>query len=320
MGDLRFSEELALGPFGRLAAGIWGALWGSFFNVLIIRLPAGESVVRPASHCRSCKAPIPWYDNLPILSFLLLRGRCRRCGARYSGRYLLVEILVCFFSLLSHQHFMVSGHAELGLRLAQYLIIFFFCGILVAVTFIDLDTLRIPDAITYPGIPIAMLLSLFLVHPHLWDGAVGGVAGYLLIRLFADGYHLLTGRMGMGYGDAKLLAMIGGLCGWQALLPTLFLSALQGSLISIPVLLFQRWRERRAVRSSTATATDPLGGPGPAATATDPPGGPGPAADEEAPPLRHVAVPFGPFLCLAALEILFLREVLPSLLFFSFDG
>jgi leader peptidase (prepilin peptidase) / N-methyltransferase len=297
-----FLSIMALGSYGRLVAGIWGALWGSFFNVLILRLPAGESLARPASHCRSCGAPVRWYDNIPLLSYLILRGRCRHCKARFSARYLLVEALVCALALLVHQRLVVDGTVDLPLRLGQFVIGSLFCGLLVAITFIDLDSLRIPDAITYPGMPLAAVASIFMGLPHLWDGAVGAAAGYLVIRLIADGYQLITGRMGMGYGDAKLLAMIGGLLGWQALLPTLFLAALQGSVIGISALVIVR-RRARASGADVEAPTSDAGGDGKKEE-----------TEGEAPPsasLRHARLPFGPFLSLAAVELLALRSYLP---------
>jgi leader peptidase (prepilin peptidase)/N-methyltransferase len=297
MDDFVSQLEGALaGPLGRVAAAAWGALWGSFFNVVIVRVPREESIVRPASHCCACRAPIAWHDNIPIASYLILRGRCRRCGARFSARYLVVELIVAALALAMHQQYVVPQSGGLGLRVAQLVITSLFCGLLVAVAFIDLDTLRIPDVITYPAIPTAMLLSLFMGHPHLWDGAVGGAAGYLGIRLLADGYRLLTGRVGMGYGDAKLLAVIGGLLGWQALVPTLFLAAFQGSVFGIAVLLVVR---RRAGPTP----------PPPESTTHD--------GDVEGEPpsssLRHARIPFGPFLSLAAVELLLARGWLPTL-------
>jgi leader peptidase (prepilin peptidase)/N-methyltransferase len=300
MDQLDFLHQLLLGPFGRVAACLWGAVWGSFFNVLIVRLPGGESVIRPASRCPSCSTPIRWYDNIPVLSYLVLRGRCRHCSARISFRYVLVELVVCLLSALMHQIFVVQGAGDLGLRMAQFVITSLFSGVLVAITFIDLDTFLIPDAITYPGIPICMLLSLFMGNPHLWDGVVGGVGGYLIIRIIADGYRLLTGRRGMGYGDAKLLAMIGALMGWQVLLPTLFLAAFQGSLIGITLLVIMR-----------ATGAEPA-----QTTETDEEQGEEEEEEEEEDQpssLRHAKIPFGPFLSLAAIEFLLLRDWLIQL-------
>lgn len=295
MEQPEFLYEFLTGPFGRLAAGIWGAVWGSFFNVLIIRLPQQESLIRPVSSCRSCKQPIAWFDNIPLLSFILLRGRCRHCGARFSIRYLVVELLVCGLSLLMHQLYVVQGTGALGLRMAQLVITSLFCGTLVALTFIDLDTFRIPDAVTYPGIVVCMVLSVFMGHAHLWDGLVGGVAGYLLIRIIADGYQLVTGRMGMGYGDAKLLAMIGGLLGWQVILPALVLSSFQGSLIGITALVILRRRQGRGGQQHEIQGE----------------------SREVEQPLRHARIPFGPFLSLAAIELMLIRDWLPVLFPFA---
>jgi leader peptidase (prepilin peptidase)/N-methyltransferase len=312
MEEPTFLALFMAGPAGRLLAGLWGAIWGSFFNVLVVRLPAGESLVRPASHCRACGAPLPWYDNIPIVSYVVLRGRCRRCEARFSARYLLLEILSAALSLAMHQVHVVQGTAPIGLRLAQLVITSLFCGLLLAVAFIDLDSFRIPDAITYPGIPVAMGLSLFMGLPHLWDGVVGGVTGYVVIRVIADGYQLLTGRMGMGYGDAKLLAMIGGLLGWQSLLPTLFLASLQGSVIGISVLLVVR---RRRVGDPTSPESPspserPLEDPRPANADAQSESS---AEAQSQDPLRHARIPFGPFLTLAAVELLLLRNLVTSL-------
>jgi leader peptidase (prepilin peptidase)/N-methyltransferase len=273
-----FLELFFRGPFGWLAAGLWGLVWGSFFNVLIVRAPGRESLVKPASHCRSCKAPIPWYDNIPVLSYLVLRGRCRACGARFSPRYLLVELLVAGLTLTMYYAFFISdppGARPVGLLLARFVIVSLFVGLLVAITFIDLESMKIPDVITYPAIPVCMGLSLFMGHPRLWDGLVGGVAGYLVIVVVAEGYRLITRRDGMGYGDAKLLAMIGGLMGWRVLLPVLFLASLQGSVIGISYLMIARAIQKKKEG-----------------------------------PLRHAKLPFGPFISLAAVEVLLLGDLL----------
>ncbi len=299
-----FLSWLWLSPHGRLLAGLWGALWGSFFNVLIIRLPADESVVFPASHCRACKEPIPWYDNIPLLSYILLRGRCRTCRVKFSGRYFLIELLVCALALLMHQLFVLDGTSPLGLRMAQFTITSLFCGFLVAITFIDLDTLLIPNTITYPGIPVCVGLSLFMELPHLWDGLAGAVAGYALIWLVAEGYRLLTGRQGMGFGDAKLLAMIGALLGWQVLLPVIFLASLQGTFIGIPILLISRRRRPGATTDRGALEGEEQGDQDPSE------GSWLQRLRWQIQALRHVPLPLGPFLCLATVEILCLRELI----------
>ncbi|PID38597.1 MAG: hypothetical protein CSB49_04790, partial [Proteobacteria bacterium] len=240
--SMSFEQQIELsliGPFGIGFAALWGALWGSFFNVVICRVPAGESLVKPPSHCRVCGEAVRWYDNIPILSYLLLRGRCRHCGAGYSIRYMLVELLVAALAVVMHQVFVVHGAGEIGLRAGQLVITSLFSGLLVAISLIDYDTRLIPNVITYPAIPICALLSVFMQLPHLWDGPVGAVGGYALIWLIAEGYYRLRKREGMGLGDAKLMAMIGGLLGWQVLYPVLLLSSLQGVMIAIPLLLLR---------------------------------------------------------------------------------
>ena len=311
MFDTETLDFLFSGAWGRVAAFLWGAVWGSFFNVLIVRLPAGESVVRPASHCRGCKKTIAWYDKIPLLRYLLLRGQCRHCGVKFSARYFLTELLICLLTVLMHHMFVINGAGDLGIRLAQFVVTSAFCGILVSLAFIDLDTMRIPDAVTYPAIPICMALSLLMNHTHWWDGLVGGVVGYLVIRAIAAGYQLLTGRMGMGYGDAKLLAMVGGLLGWQALLPTLFLASFQGSVIGITVLIIAR-RRGAASASEPESASEPASDP-----AAEPYAEEDDEEDEEedhGDSIRYTRIPFGPFLSLAAIEVLVFRDLLERLI------
>ena len=326
MFDAETWNILFYGPWGRVAAFLWGAVWGSFFNVVIARLPEGESVVQPASHCRQCKTTIAWYDNVPLLSFLLLRGQCRHCGARFSARYFFTELLICLLTVWMHQMFIIDGTGELGLRLAQFVISSAFCGVLVALAFIDLDTMYLPDVLTKPGIVAAVALSLLMELPRWWDGPVGAVAGYLVIRAIADGYKLIKKRQGMGYGDAKLLAMIGGLLGWQALFPTLFLASFQGSVIGISALLLVRRRSGREDQAAAAGEVEDVGDNSAADEALDAERPGEPVADQlaedqepedEEPPsssIRHAKIPFGPFLSLAALEVLIFKEHLARLI------
>ncbi|MCB9556502.1 MAG: prepilin peptidase [Deltaproteobacteria bacterium] len=278
--DITAIEQLLQTAAGPTSAFVWGALWGSFFNVVIVRIPAGLSVWSPPSHCPQCEARIRWYDNLPLLSYLLLRGRCRNCNARFSPRYLLVETIVAVLALTIFVQ-QLDTSAALSLRLSRFLILSLFCGLLVAIAMIDIDTHLIPNVITYPAIPVCTGLSLFLGWPHWWDGLVGAAAGYLVIRAIADGYRLLTGRLGMGYGDAKLLAMIGAMLGWQVLLPTLLLASLQGSLLGITLLLIARAHQRRAAKQRPEQT--------------------------EQEPLRLVEIAFGPYIALAGIEVLLLR-------------
>lgn len=303
MSSYALLNELLIGPWGAALAACWGAIWGSFCNVVVVRVPRGESVVRPPSHCRSCFRPVAWYDNVPVLSYLLLRGRCRHCDAGYSPRYALVELGVALLAVALHHVYLVEADGPLGLRTAQFAITSLFAIVMVALALIDLATMRIPNAITYPGIPVAVALSPWMALPHLWDGPVGAVGGYLLVRLIADGWELLTGRQGMGYGDGKQLAMIAGLLGWQMLLPALFLASLQGTLIGVTTLALLRHRARR----QTGT-TEPA--PPPAADQEPGAGGDHPATEAR---LGAARLPFGPFLSLAAIELLLLRDTLPQL-------
>ncbi|OGQ99096.1 MAG: peptidase A24 [Deltaproteobacteria bacterium RIFOXYD12_FULL_55_16] len=210
---------------------LFGALVGSFLNVVIVRLPEeGASLVFPASHCPACKKNISWYDNIPLLSFLFLRGRCRQCGVRISWRYPLVEAAMAILSLALYQHF--------GLGLL-YPIYFLFCATLLVVIFIDIQHQIIPDLISLPGIALGFVLSW--VNPFLtWqDASLGillGAGSFYLVICF---YYLFTRRQGMGFGDVNLLAMIGAFLGWQALPFVIFGSSVLGVLVGIWPMLKQ---------------------------------------------------------------------------------
>jgi len=256
-------------PLAVACAVALGAVWGSFYNVVIGRVPRGESIVRPPSRCPSCKAPIRPWDNIPVLSYLALRGRCRRCGARISLRYPLVEALTAL--LAGVIFWKVAGSAvdeAVAIRLGRFAVYFTFASLLVVLGFIDLDTKRLPDVITLPG-TVILFFAAFAAHDVSWkERLIGLGAGYLFVRLIADFYYYVLKREGLGLGDGKLLAMVGAVLGWRALPLVVFVGALAGSLISIPVLLATRNR-------SPGTS------------------------------LRHVEVPFGPFLAMGALVYLF---------------
>jgi len=270
-------------PYGWIAAGLWGAMWGSFANVCIHRIPRGESVVRPPSHCPHCHKPVAWHDNIPIFGWLLVLGRCRQCGDRISPRYPLVELCAVGLALLVYARFV--GYAPWrgayleppGVALSRYIVYFFFVLVLLVLSVIDMEHQLLPDRITYPAIPTFFLLGQLLAWQFggvpLGQALLGLGAGYAVVRLIADGYYYLTGREGLGYGDGKLLSLIGGLLGWRALPYTLLIGSLSGLIVGVPYTLWQRWRSKEAE----------------------------PAA------LRHTAVVFGPFLALGAvLYMLFL--------------
>jgi leader peptidase (prepilin peptidase) / N-methyltransferase len=279
-------------PLGLVAAAVLGALWGSFYNVCIARIPRGESVVRPGSHCGACNKPVRGYDNIPIVSYLLLRGRCRDCGAHFSARYALIEVLGAATSLLLFWKLAVLAPEDPpAVRLARFAVGFAFTGVLTVLSFIDLATKRLPDIITLPSIPIFFLAGFATPDVPWLDRLIGAAAGYLVVRIIADGYYYLTGREGLGLGDGKLLSVIGALLGWRALPPIIFAASFVGVLVSIPILLIQRRREERA--AATAPATSP-----PAEAPAEPPSG---EADTPViPTIRRTEVPFGPFLSLSA--------------------
>lgn len=208
-----------------------GAAVGSFLNVCIYRLPAGESVVSPPSRCPACGAGIrPWH-NIPVLSWLILRGKCRDCGAPISPRYLFVELLN---GLLTLALFLKFGPSS------TFLVLFVFCSALVAVTFIDLDHQIIPDVISLPGIVIGFACSFVLPWLGWKSSLIGIVAGGGSLLAVAWLYELFTKKEGMGGGDIKLLAMMGAFLGWRAVPFIIFTSSLIGSVIGVTLILIQK--------------------------------------------------------------------------------
>ena len=207
---------------------VLGAAIGSFLNVLIYRLPEEQSIVSPASRCPRCGKAIRFYDNIPVISYILLRGRCRDCGERIAFRYPLVEAITAAFSLLLFWKYGVTF---------QWLVCFAFVCALIVITFIDLDHQIIPDVISLPGIPIFLLAAVFVMKLRFLDAFLGFLIGGGCLYVIAFVYELLTKREGMGGGDIKLLAMIGGFLGWQSLLFVLLFSSLLGAVLGIAVML-----------------------------------------------------------------------------------
>jgi leader peptidase (prepilin peptidase) / N-methyltransferase len=210
---------------------ILGAVVGSFLNVCIYRLPKGESVAYPPSHCGNCDYVIRWYDNIPILSYLVLRGKCRRCGTRISLQYPLVELINALLSLALFLRFGPTW---------VFLLLFTFVSAMVVVTFIDLEHQIIPDVITLPGIVIGFAISFFIPGLGWLQSLIGILAGGGSLLLVALAYQLLTKRDGMGGGDIKLLAMCGAFFGWKAVLFIIFASSLIGSIVGITIMLVQK--------------------------------------------------------------------------------
>lgn len=235
---------------------VLGSVIGSFLNVCIYRIPAEKSIVSPPSSCPQCGHQIRWFENLPIISFLLLRGRCSACRAPISIRYPLVEALTgALFVLVLH---------SFGLSAAT-LIYWVLIAALVVITFIDLDHQIIPDVISLPGIAAGFVASFFIPWLAWYQSVLGILVGGGSLLAVAWIYERLTGREGMGGGDIKLLAMLGAFLGWKAILPIIFLSSLAGTAVGVPVMLLQKGDTK-------------------------------------------LAIPFGPFLCFAALVYLFWGE------------
>lgn len=224
--------------FLSLIAFILGAVVGSFLNVCICRLPAGESVVTPPSHCPACSCRIRWFDNIPLVSYLLLRGRCRGCGGRISVRYPLVEL---FNGLLSLALFLRFGPT------LAYGVLFIFCSALVVTTLIDFDHQIIPDEISLPGIVVGFIFSFFLPGHGWLNSLLGILLGGGSLLLVAYGYQLLTGKEGMGGGDIKLLAMMGAFLGWKSIPFIIFVSSLAGSVIGVSLMLIQKKDSKLAI-------------------------------------------------------------------------
>lgn len=217
---------------------LFGLCIGSFLNVCIYRLPMAHSIVFPGSACTVCQKPIRFYDNLPVISYVVLRGRCRHCKAFISLRYPLVELLSGGFAVALYLRFGLSPAAGVYFLLIAALII---------ITFIDIDYQIIPDVISLPGIPIGFLLALLLPVPTVKDSLLGLLLGGGSLWLVATGYSLLTGRQGMGGGDIKLLAMLGTLIGWQGVLFTIFAGSATGTLAGLAVMLYQRNNMKLAI-------------------------------------------------------------------------
>lgn len=210
---------------------MFGMCIGSFLNVCIYRLPESKSIADPPrSICPSCKSHIRFYDNIPVLSYIWLKGRCRNCDTPISFRYPLVE--------------MMSGSFAVGLLLTfglslESLVYFVFISSLLIITFIDLDHKIIPDIISLPGIPIGLVASFALPTITFKASALGLLIGGGSLWFVAWAYNLIAHRDGMGGGDIKLLAMIGTIIGWQGVIFTVFASSVMGSCVGITMMLIK---------------------------------------------------------------------------------
>jgi len=205
--------------------GALGLVIGSFLNVCIGRLPAGESVVSPGSRCPSCRKAIVWYDNVPVLSYLVLGARCRNCRAPISARYPATEAITAALFVVQA---MVVPASE-PILLAQRLLL---TAILIVLFGTDLETQRLPNVITLPGIVIGAIFSLFVL-PGIVDSLAGIALGASVLLAIRWGWKAATGVDGMGLGDVKMLAMVGAFLGWKNVIVVLFLSSVVGAVVGI---------------------------------------------------------------------------------------
>jgi leader peptidase (prepilin peptidase)/N-methyltransferase len=245
-------QSLPAGWIYTLAA-IFGLMLGSFFNVVITRLPrimelrwqrdcaegSGQALPEqapfnlavPASHCPKCQAPVAAYDNIPLLSWLLLRGRCRHCKTRISPLYPVVELLAAIVPVVCLWTFGVNAEA-----LAYTLLLW----VLLILTIIDLQHMLLPDQLTLPLLWAGLLGSLWWLPVSPQDAIIGAVSGYLFLWALYWVFKLLTGKEGMGYGDFKLLAALGAWLGWQMLPMIILLGSASGAILGGAVLMVRR--------------------------------------------------------------------------------
>ena len=209
---------------------ILGAMVGSFLNVCIFRLPKEESIVIPGSHCPHCHHPIMFYDNIPLISYLVLRGKCRYCKKSISVQYPLVEGITGISSLCLFLRYGLSW---------SYLFYFSFVAALIVITVIDLYHQIIPDVISIPGVGVGLLGALILPHITFFNSLMGILLGGGSLFVIATLYQWLFKREGMGGGDVKLLAMIGAFLGWDAVILTILLSSLIGSITGMVIMVLK---------------------------------------------------------------------------------
>lgn len=306
---------------------VMGLLFGSFLNVVIARVPYEQSIVHPRSRCPKCGHQLAWYENIPVLSWLALRGRCSACGQPISWRYPAIELLTALLFLACQRRF--GWTPELVSALVLVLL-------LVSLSFIDLEHWILPSNLTGPGIAAGVALSVPMGMERVRDSVIGAVVGYLVFWGMEWLGEKIFKKEALGGGDKHLLALIGAFLTWKALLGVIFLSSLQGAVVgSVMLLLYGRAgpapepeatpsvpaatpvepeatvkEPDTTVKGSDASAT-PVGEPGPAQPDATPAG-----EDEEEDDWvpGPTNIPFGPWLSLAALEVMLLGPWLRGLL------
>jgi len=216
-----------------IAAFILGCIWGSFSNVCIYRLPNEQSIAKGRSFCPSCKEQIKWYDNIPFLSFIFLKGKCRNCSNKISSQYFLVEFISAISFVIIYHLYGISVTTLLLIILSIFFIIIFF---------IDLKHFIIPNELTFPLMLIGFVKSFEpnlnqTIFPNYINSLIGGVFGYLIIWLIIFFYKKVRNKEGMGLGDAKLMAVVGFWFGWASIPFTIFISSFVALIFNVPSLL-----------------------------------------------------------------------------------
>ena len=207
---------------------ILGLIVGSFCNVCIYRIPKNESIIYPTSHCPKCRTTIKPVDNIPLLSYILLKGRCRNCGSKISIQYPVVELLTGMIYLIIYLIYGLSIQSLIYIILSSALII---------IAFIDLNEQIVPDVISLPGIGVGLILSFFVPYLSFINSALGVVVGGGIILIIALVGSMIFKREAMGGGDVKLAAMIGAFLGWRYTIISLFLGFFLGALAGIFLIL-----------------------------------------------------------------------------------
>lgn len=201
---------------------IFGAVFGSFLNVVIYRLPKGESIIHPSSHCPVCGAKILPRDNIPILSYIILKGKCRNCGAKISSIYIVVESLTALIFTFGYIYYGIS------FNLLQFLV---FNLILIPIAFIDWNTMLIPDTLTFGGIVVGLVFSIF--SGEIIYSMIGGIISWAMLLLFGIIGKWIFRKEAIGFGDVKLAGMLGVFVGWQGFIILLVIGSFIGAIYGI---------------------------------------------------------------------------------------
>jgi leader peptidase (prepilin peptidase)/N-methyltransferase len=282
---------------------ILGLLVGSFLNVVIARVPHDLSIVRPRSRCPHCGHSLPWYENIPLLSWLYLRGKCRGCGAPISWRYPVVELLTSLLFIACLRRFGWTWELASALMLVV---------LLIPLTFIDLEHWLLPFALTIPGIALGLLFSIPQGLERFRDSALGAAAGFFGFLAMERIGRRVFKREALGGGDKYLLALIGAFLTYRALLGVVFLASLQGAVVG-SILLALSGRAGPAPPPNERGERAPI--PSPPPTGADIPEGPAPVGHDEEDDWQPgpTNLPYGPWLALGALEVMLLGPWLAEL-------